>query len=90
MAGTGIGPLRFAFEEDCALAARRCATHIAAVQRLGRTGAAIWKACLGTRQDALRQESITKPLSAFVGEFERLCHVSINFQICVLSASRRR
>ena len=30
---------------------------------------------LGTCHDVLRQENITTPLSAYPGEFERLCHV---------------
>jgi len=46
-----------------------------------RPGAAIWKACPGTRYDAFRQESIAWSLSGFPGDFERLCHAAINFQI---------
>jgi hypothetical protein len=53
------------------------------IQRMGsgRPGAAIWKACPGTRYDAFRQESIAWSLSGFPGDFERLCHAAINFQI---------
>src|SRR3954447_2283292 len=65
--------------EICALAASRWPTHIAAVQRLGRTGAAT----------LARQETITTPLSVYLWEFERLCHVKSDLKTRLSRASRR-
>jgi len=44
---------------------------------------------LGTCHDVLRQENITIPLSAYPGEFERLCHVASDFKNRLFRASRR-
>jgi hypothetical protein len=71
-----------------ALAARLRETHIRAIDPVdgsGRPGAAIWESVSGNSAMAPAGETLREPFldrhPVSRGDFERLCHAAINFQI---------